>query len=390
MGMDFGKGIGKKVMLATALFTMGVGVVPVGVSDQVGLGGVSVEASGATYKTKASLNMRTGASVKYKRILTIPKGKNVTYVGKRGSWYKVKYGSKTGYVSSKYLTKVSSVKKTSTASTSKKTTSVKKTTDVKSSSVKYVTTADLNMRTGASVKYKRIVTIPRGKTVEYVGKSGTWYKVKYGSKVGYVSSKYLKTSGSTTTKKVASKVVNYPAPSTNTPGFYKGGILVVNKKYSLPSNYNPGIHRGANTAMQAMLAEAKRSGVSIQVISSYRSYSYQASLYNRYKSKYGQKEADRFSARPGHSEHQTGLAFDFGGYNKSHWLEESFDRTSEGKWLATNAHKYGYVLRYPKGKEGVTGYMYEPWHFRYVGTDLATKIKASGKTIEEYLGVRGK
>lgn len=301
MGKGFGKGMAKKVMLAIALFTMGIGVVPSGYDGLV-VDGTSVEASGATYKTKASLNMRTGASVKYKRILTIPKGKNVEYVGKRGSWYKVRYGSKTGYV----------------------------------------------------------------------------------------SAKYLKKSGSVTTKPVSSKSVSYPAPSTNTPGFYKGGILVVNKKYSLPSTYNPGIHSGANKAMWAMLSDAKRAGVTITGISSYRSYSYQAGLYSRYKSKYGQREADRFSARPGHSEHQTGLAFDFGGTNKSYWLEESFDRTVEGKWLAANAHKYGYILRYPKGKESVTGYMYEPWHYRYVGTDNATKIKESGKILEEYLGVRGK
>lgn len=182
----------------------------------------------------------------------------------------------------------------------------------------------------------------------------------------------------------------YPAPSTNTPGKYVNGILVVNKVYALPSTYNPGINSLAQKGVNAMVAAAKTEGVYMSVISSYRSYSYQATLYNNYVKRDGQAAADRYSARPGHSEHQTGLAFDFGGSNQSHWLETSFADTKEGKWLAGNAHKYGFILRYPKGKESITGYMFEPWHFRYVGSGESPKIKASGKTLEEYLGVRGK
>ncbi|QHJ70634.1 D-alanyl-D-alanine carboxypeptidase family protein [Planococcus halotolerans] len=181
----------------------------------------------------------------------------------------------------------------------------------------------------------------------------------------------------------------YPAPPTNTPGKYVDGILVVNKVYALPSTYNPGIIPVAQQGVNAMVSAAKSNGVYLSVISSYRSYSYQSTLYNNYVKRDGQAAADRYSARPGHSEHQTGLAFDFGGTNQNHWLESSFADTSEGKWLAANAHKYGFILRYPKGKESITGYMFEPWHFRYVGSGEAPKIKESGKTLEEYLNVRG-
>lgn len=182
----------------------------------------------------------------------------------------------------------------------------------------------------------------------------------------------------------------YPAPSTNTPGKYVNNILVVNKVYALPSTYNPGINSLAQKGVNALVAAAKTESVYLSVISSFRSYSYQATLYNNYVNRDGQEAADRYSARPGHSEHQTGLAFDFGGSNQSYWLATSFADTKEGKWLAANAHKFGFILRYPKGKESITGYMFEPWHFRYVGSGESPKIKASGKTLEEYLGVRGK
>lgn len=182
----------------------------------------------------------------------------------------------------------------------------------------------------------------------------------------------------------------YAAPSTNTPGKYVNGILVVNKVYGLPSTYNPGIHPLAQKGVNDMVAAAKAQGVYLSVLSAFRSYSYQSTLYNNYVKRDGQAAADRYSARPGHSEHQTGLAFDFGGTNQNHNFKSTFADTKEGKWLAANAHNYGFILRYPKGKESITGYMFEPWHFRYVGSGESPKIKASGKTLEEYLGVKGK
>ena len=162
---------------------------------------------------------------------------------------------------------------------------------------------------------------------------------------------------------------------------YIDGILIANKTYALPANYNPGVDAQANNALNEMINAAKTEGVVLRMISGFRSYSTQNTLYNNYVSRDGKAEADRYSARPGHSEHQTGLAFDLNS------LDQSFENTKEGKWLAENCWKYGFIIRYPKGKESVTGYMYEPWHVRYLGKEVAKKVYESGKCLEEYLGI---
>jgi len=179
---------------------------------------------------------------------------------------------------------------------------------------------------------------------------------------------------------------NQPAIETT----YINDILVVNKKYALPPSYAPGINPTAQSALDGMIADAGKAGHELNVISSYRSYSYQEDLYNRYVSSHGEEQAKRFAALPGHSEHQTGLTFDLGGTeNEGDWLSGSFGDTPAGKWLAANAHQYGFIVRYPKGKEAITGYIYEPWHFRYLGVEAATKVYHSGLTLEEYLGISG-
>ncbi|OAT80895.1 hypothetical protein A6P54_12875 [Bacillus sp. MKU004] len=172
---------------------------------------------------------------------------------------------------------------------------------------------------------------------------------------------------------------------TSSP-YYVQGILLVNKIHSLSSSYSPGESADARSAFNQMKTAASNSGIVLKAFSTYRTYQYQETLYNRYVDQYGQEAADRFSARPGKSEHQTGLAFDIGGTNSAHWAEDSFANTSEAKWLVNNAHRYGFILRYPKGKEHITGYQYESWHFRYVGVGVATNIYNKGLTLEEYLG----
>ena len=162
---------------------------------------------------------------------------------------------------------------------------------------------------------------------------------------------------------------------------YIDGILIANKTYSLPASYAPGVDKTANAALQQMIDAAKQDGISLFIKSGYRSYETQRGLYNNYVARDGVAAADRYSARAGHSEHQTGLAFDLNS------LEQSFGETPEGKWLAANCHKYGFIIRYPKDKENITGYMYEPWHVRYLGVDVATKVFESGKCLEEYLGI---
>lgn len=162
---------------------------------------------------------------------------------------------------------------------------------------------------------------------------------------------------------------------------YINGILIVNKKYGLPKDYNPGINAEALSALKSMQSAASALGLNLSLLSGFRSYQTQSSVYNNYVSKYGRTLTDTFSARPGYSEHQTGLAFDIG------QIKDSFGETASGKWLAENCHLYGFIIRYPKGKQNITGYKYEPWHVRYLGVDIATKVKNSGLTLEEYLGI---
>ncbi len=183
------------------------------------------------------------------------------------------------------------------------------------------------------------------------------------------------------------KPVTTPKPVINNSAkniTYIKGILVVNKTYSLPSTYNPGVNQTAMAAFNTMKAAAAKDGLKLFIVSGFRSYSYQAGLYNRYVERSGQAEADRYSARPGHSEHQTGLAFDLNS------ADSSFAGTPVAEWLANNSYKYGYIVRYPKGKEHITGYMYEPWHMRYLGVDKATQVFNSGLSLEEFLNIDSK
>lgn len=138
------------------------------------------------------------------------------------------------------------------------------------------------------------------------------------------------------------------------------------------------------------LDQAQRAaiGEGVFVFSSYRSYATQSSIYQGYVNQYGQAEADTTSARPGHSEHQTGLAVDVVGTSGVARLSVAFAGTPSGQWLASNAWQHGFVVRYPNGLEGITGYEYEPWHLRFVGVELASAMTQAGvATLEEYLGL---
>lgn len=169
---------------------------------------------------------------------------------------------------------------------------------------------------------------------------------------------------------------------------YINGVLIANKKHPLPKEFAPGENPEAREAFDMMAAEAKLSGFELVAFSTYRSFDYQTTLYNRYVERDGQEAADRYSARPGYSEHQTGLAFDIGEKNfEQYWASSEFGNTPAGKWVAENAHKYGFILRYPVGKEDITGYMHESWHFRYVGEGIARDIYVKGITLEEYLDI---
>ena len=145
----------------------------------------------------------------------------------------------------------------------------------------------------------------------------------------------------------------------------------------------------AATALEEMFAAAKEEGVTLSTVSGYRSYSKQSTIYARKKASQGEEEADRVSARPGTSEHQLGLAMDISKKNSSQ-LNTSFAETEEGQWVAANAHRFGFIVRYLKEYEDVTGYMYEPWHVRYVGKEQAQAIYESPQSAQplvEQLGV---
>ena len=162
---------------------------------------------------------------------------------------------------------------------------------------------------------------------------------------------------------------------------YINGILIVNKTYALPSWFGDGLTAETQNAFAAMQAEAASLGLDIYISSGFRSYWSQESIYNRYVSNDGQAEADRYSARPGHSEHQSGLTFDL------NTIDEAFAYTAAGQWVRDNAHRFGFVIRYPPGKEHITGYIWEPWHLRYLGVPVATELYNTGLSLEEYLGV---
>ena len=167
---------------------------------------------------------------------------------------------------------------------------------------------------------------------------------------------------------------------------------IVNKYHSLSSNYIPknleNVKYGtgklkdvAKDAFDKMCEAARKDKIYIQGGSGYRSYEYQNTLYNNYVARDGFNAAETYSARPGYSEHQTGLAMDVKN-ERGEFISES---DKEYKWLINNSYKYGFILRYPKGKDKLTGYMYEEWHYRYLGIDVATKVYESGLTYDEFV-----
>ena len=133
-----------------------------------------------------------------------------------------------------------------------------------------------------------------------------------------------------------------------------------------------------------LFAEAKKEKFNLIARSGYRSYQTQKALYNNNVASKGQAHADKYSAKPGKSEHQTGLSIDITCAAVNFQLTSGFGETKEGLWVKENAHKFGFIIRYPIGKESIVGYAYEPWHLRYLGVELSTKIFDSGLTMEEY------
>ena len=176
--------------------------------------------------------------------------------------------------------------------------------------------------------------------------------------------------------------------------------IITNKFYQLEADYEPNdlvtvsttyawgdygtvkIREKVYNAFLDMWESANAAGYYLMIKSGYRSYDNQEKVYNSYEEKYGPEYADSIAARPGYSEHQTGLSLDI--YSKQNTNQKTFKDSETAKWLFANAHLYGFILRYPEGKEDITGYNYEAWHYRYVGIDTATKIYEKNITFEEY------
>ncbi|MDU4695087.1 MULTISPECIES: M15 family metallopeptidase [Paenibacillus] len=179
--------------------------------------------------------------------------------------------------------------------------------------------------------------------------------------------------------------------------------VLINKQFALPDDYEPKdlvypdvrftfkeqiekrmMRKEAAKALEELFAGAEKDGIYLAGVSAYRSHSTQTSLFNRYVAKDGEEVAKTYSAVPGHSEHETGLAIDVSGSDGKCAAESCFGDTKEAAWLADHATEYGFIIRYPEGKEDITGYKYEPWHLRYVGKEISTDIGERNITLEEY------
>lgn len=204
--------------------------------------------------------------------------------------------------------------------------------------------------------------------------------------------------------------VDKPEPETKPPAGEKKPaqigepLLLVNKQYYLPADYVPPdltkpdipfsfsgdlpqryMRKEAADALSRLYQQAVAEKITLVGVSGFRSYQTQKAIFDQKAKAEGEEKANQFSARPGESEHQTGLAIDISSPSVGNQLTQSFGQTKEGLWLAENAPKYGFIIRYLKGKEDITGYMYEPWHIRYVGIETAQAIASQNITLEEYL-----
>ena len=180
-------------------------------------------------------------------------------------------------------------------------------------------------------------------------------------------------------------------------------FCLVNKDFSLPSDYVPKdlvipdvpfsidyesekkyMRKTAAQSLEEMFDAAKKEGLELTAVSGYRSYKRQKEIYEKNLKAHGTTHTNQYSAKPGYSEHQTGLVMDVSCKSENYDLQESFGETSEGIWLAENAHLFGYIIRYPEDKCKITGYAYEPWHLRYVGIAMSTYLYQNHMTLDEY------
>ncbi|AEI45482.1 M15 family metallopeptidase [Paenibacillus mucilaginosus] len=218
-----------------------------------------------------------------------------------------------------------------------------------------------------------------------------------------------KTPGTGSAAKPDTGAKDQPAPAEKPPAVQVAAepasiAVLVNKTNKLPENYRPAdlvdpkipfifeeklekrkIRKEAAGPLEKLFAAAEKAGLPLSGVSAYRSHETQKTLYTNYVLKDGEEAANKYSAKPGHSEHETGLAIDVTSRSGKCAASDCFGATKEAAWLASHSHEFGFIIRYPKGKESITGYQYEPWHLRYVGQEAASAITKGGLTLEEYL-----
>ncbi|NQL61186.1 YSIRK-type signal peptide-containing protein [Streptococcus suis] len=234
---------------------------------------------------------------------------------------------------------------------------------------------------GMKVNYDKVITADNHQWLSYISFSGGRSYIPV-AKLTDKADKPAVSNLSTETQANQAKLT-FNGQYYSVDGKY-GPVIIVNKQHGLASTYNPGENPTARNAYQNLRNDMIRQGFNVgKAYSGFRSYETQQTLYLNYVQRDGQAAADRYSARPGHSEHQTGLAFDLTDASGA-----LLTNSRAEQWLKDNAHKYGFVVRYLPGKEAVTGYMSEPWHLRYVGKE-AKDIYQSGLTLEEYYGIPG-
>lgn len=206
-------------------------------------------------------------------------------------------------------------------------------------------------------------------------------------------------SGGTGGSEISANKENQPKAADHSLGY----LILVNKTHGLGKSYKPKdltsvkyvcedrpgayqkLRKKAAKAFAHLSKAAGKKGRVIRLTTGFRPYEYQKALYKQYVQADGKKRAEQYSAKPGFSEHQTGLCADVSSPSVDYQLVQKYGKTKEGKWLEKNAWKYGFIIRYPKGGEAITGYEYEPWHIRYVGKAAAKEIYRQDTTLEEYL-----
>ena len=345
-------------------------------------------------RTTAFVNLRSGPSTGYRIYLTVPLGDAITILDRSNSgWYRVQYGSYTGYMSSDYIDVFGTVQETPPSE------------EDTATRWNGRTTAFVNLRSGPSTGYRIYLTVPLGDAITILDRSNSgWYRVQYGSYTGYMSSDYIQVLGAV--EETPDPTVPTPPPAGTVD--VSDPLLLVNPWNAVPEDYAVSLvsigdgesvdQRCYGDLMQMLDDCAVYGNAQPYVCSSYRTNDTQTRLYENkvdrliaqgYSPSDARTEAAKAVAIPGTSEHQLGLAVDIVDL-RYQVLDAGQEDTATQQWLMQNSWKYGFILRYPNDKTAVTGIIYEPWHYRYVGRENAKAIYESGLCLEEYLQAQGK